>query len=161
MANTIALILAAVLIAPGIFMAFVPMLPALSYMFVIALVYAIYGGFAVITGKEIAVLLGIVVVSIVIDHSAGVLGAKYGGAHTKSLLWGMLAGFIGTFLFPPFGAFIGLFVGVLCAELYYKKPQDQAFRAAGSALLGSAVGVMANIALAATFMGLFLYFALP
>ncbi|HEY0908155.1 MAG TPA: DUF456 domain-containing protein [Candidatus Paceibacterota bacterium] len=160
MADTIALIIAAILIAPGILMAFVPMLPALSYMFVIALVYAIYGGFAAVTGTEILILLGIVLVSIIIDHSAGILGAKYGGAHTKSLLWGMLAAFIGTFFVPPFGTFVGLFLGVLAAELYYKKPHDKAFKAAGSALLGSAVGVMANIALAATFMGLFIYFAL-
>ncbi len=160
MANTIAVVTASILIAPGILMAFIPMLPALSYMFVIALIYAIYGGFAYVTSTEIFILLGIVLVSIVIDHSAGVLGAKYGGAHSKSLLWGMLCAFIGTFFLPALGSFIGLFVGVLAAELYYKKPHDKAFKAAGSALLGSAVGVMVNVALAATFMGLFLYFAL-
>lgn len=160
MSDIIILVMAALLIAPGILMAFIPMLPALSYMFVIALVYAIYGGFTIVTGTEIAVLLAIVVVSIVIDHSAGILGAKYGGAHTKSLLWGMLCAVIGTFILPSFGTFIGLFVGVLGAELYYKKSHDQALKAAGSALLGTAVGVIVNVALAATFTGLFLYFAL-
>ncbi|MEN9621875.1 MAG: hypothetical protein RLZZ67_309 [Candidatus Parcubacteria bacterium] len=161
MASTVALILASILIVPGVLMAFVPMLPALSYMFVIALVFAIYGGFAVLTVNEILILLGIVFVSIIIDHSSGVLGAKYGGAHTKSLLWGMLCAFIGTLLLPPLGSFVGLFLGVLLAELYYKKSRDKALKAAGSALLGSAVGVGVNIVLAITFLGIFIYFALP
>ncbi len=138
-------------------MAFVPMLPALSYMFVIALVYALYTGFAMITGTEILILLGIVLASIVIDHGAGVLGAKYGGAHTKSLLWGLLGAFVGTFVLPPFGTFIGLFLAVLGAELYYKKPSDKAFRAAGGALVGSALGVIVNICLAIIFVGLFIF----
>jgi uncharacterized protein len=161
MASTVALIIASILIAPGILMAFVPMLPALSYMFVMALVFAIYNGFTTLTVTETLILLGIVLVSIVIDHGAGILGAKYGGAHTKSLLWGMLGAFIGTLLFPPLGSFAGLFIGVLFAELYYKRSQDKALKAAGSALLGSAVGVGVNIALAITFLSLFIYFALP
>ena len=159
MAHTIALIAATALIIPGIFMAFVPMLPALSYMFVVALLYGIVDGFTHISAHEIWILLALAVISIVIDHTSGILGAKYGGAHTKSLLWGMLCALIGTFLLPPLGTFIGLFVGVFGAELYYKKTRDQAFKAAGSALLGSALGVGVNIILAIGFTGLFMYFA--
>jgi uncharacterized protein len=160
MAHTIALTIAALLIAPGIGMALVPMLPALSYMFVVALIFGFYDGFERLTRNEIFILLGIVFVSIAIDHTSGLLGAKYGGAHTKSLFWGMLGGFVGTFFLPPFGTFIGLFLGVLIAEIYYKKTRDQAIKAAGSALVGTAVGVGVNVLLALFFTGLFIYFAL-
>lgn len=160
MADTIALIVAGVLIAPGIAMACVPMLPALSYMFVVALVFGIYTKFTALSGNELLILLALVITSILIDHLAGVLGAKYGGAHTKSLVWGIVCAFIGTFIIPALGSFIGLFIGVLAAELYYKKPNDKALKAAGGALVGSLVGVIVNVVLAATFMGLFLYFAL-
>ena len=160
MSHTIALIIASVLIIPGIAMALIPMLPALSYMFVIALAFAIYDGFDILTRGEILILLGIVFVSIAVDHISGLLGAKYGGAHTKSLLWGMLGGFIGTFFLPPLGTFIGLFLAILIAEIYYKKTREEAVKAAKGALIGTAVGIGVNVLLAILFTGSFIYFGL-
>lgn len=150
-------ILALVLLVLGIFMAFVPMLPALPYMFVIALAFAFYDGFSVLSGTLLFLFLALVVISIAVDHTAGIIGAKYGGAHTKSLLWGIAAAFLGTFTFPPFGTFIGLFLGVLGAELYYKKSHHRAIKAAGSALLGTLAGVAVNVVLAIIFVLVFLF----
>ncbi len=156
--TSITTVLTLVFMIPGIFMALVPMLPALTYMFVIALVYAIIDGFQALTSTELLILFGFVAISFVIDHSSGLLGAKYGGAHTKSLGWGILGSLIGTFVFPPLGTFIGLFIAILLAEIAYKKPHVQAFKAAGSALLGTAFGVVANVILAITFVVFFCLF---
>jgi uncharacterized protein len=158
MSETFIQIVAVLLIAPGIVMAFVPFLPALSYMLMVALVFSVYDKFQSITPLQFGVLALITMISIVVDHTAGVMGAKYGGAHIKSLFWGLGASILGTFLFPGLGTFLGLFLGVLVAEIYYKKPQDQALKAAGSALLGSAIGVGVNIVLALVFICLFSYF---
>ena len=117
------------------------------------------GGFKALSGKELLVLLFITIVSVVIDHTSGALGAKYGGAHTKSLLWGILGAIVGTFVFPAFGSFIGLFASVLVAELCYKKTKEKALKAASGALIGSAVGVIANICLSIAFVILFFFFA--
>ncbi len=160
MIETIAFATSIVLLIPGVFMAFVPMLPALSYMFVIALVFAIYDGFVRLSVNELLILLGITFLSVIIDHTSGLLGAKYGGAHTKSLLWGIVGSIIGTFLAPALGTFIGLFAGVLIAELYYKKSSDKAVKAAGSALIGSIVGVVSNVVLALVFIAMFVIFVL-
>jgi hypothetical protein len=141
-------------------MAFIPMLPALSYMFVIALVFGLYDRFATLTGGEIVVLLAIVGVSVIVDHTAGLLGAKYGGAHTKSLLWGMLGAFIGLFTLPVLGSFIGLFFGVLVSELYYNKHHVKALKAASGAVLGSAAGVGINTILSIIFLLAFIALAL-
>jgi uncharacterized protein len=152
--------LALALALPGIAMAFIPMLPALSYMFVVALVFAIFDGFATLTSNELLILFGFVAISFIIDHSAGLLGAKYGGAHAKSLLWGILGSLIGTFTFPPVGTFIGLFVAVFIAEMYYKKNHGGALKAAGGALIGTVIGVIVNIILAIAFtifLGLFIF----
>lgn len=158
MIQTIALTLSIALLIPGVFMALVPMLPALSYMFVVALVFAIYDGFTTLSVKELMVLLGITLVSIVIDHTSGLLGAKYGGAHTRSLVWGIAGSIVGTFVAPAFGTFLGLFLGVLIAELYYKKKGDKAIKAAGSALLGSLAGAAGNVILAVAFIAAFVVF---
>lgn len=158
MIQTIALTVSVALLVPGVFMALVPMLPALSYMFVVALAFAIYDGFTALSVKELVVLLGITLVSIIIDHTSGLLGAKYGGAHTKSLLWGIAGSIAGTFVAPALGTWIGLFLGVLIAELYYKKTGDKAIKAAGSALLGSLAGVAGNVVLALAFIAVFVIF---
>jgi uncharacterized protein len=160
MIETLAFTVSIVLLVPGIFMALVPMLPALSYMFVVALVFAIYDKFTALSVTELLILLGITLLSIIIDHTSGLLGAKYGGAHTKSLLWGIAGSIVGTFLAPAFGTFIGLFAGVLIAELYYKKSGEKAVKAAGSALLGSVVGVISNVVLAIVFIAVFAVFVL-
>jgi hypothetical protein len=160
MIETVAFAISIVLLIPGVFMAFVPMLPALSYMFVIALVFAIYDGFVGLSVNELLILLGVTFLSVIIDHTSGLLGAKYGGAHTKSLLWGIVGSVMGTFLVPALGTFIGLFAGVLIAELYYKKSSDKAVRAAGSALIGSIVGVISNVVLAVAFIAMFVIFVL-
>lgn len=159
-AHSIGFILAIILLVPGFFMAFVPMLPALSYMFVVSLVFALYDGFASLTGKGLMLLLCITATSIVIDHTSGLLGAKYGGAHTKSLLWGMLGAFVGLFVFPGPGSLIGLFIAVLLAELYYGKHHEKAIKAAGGAVIGTAVGVGVNVILSLVFIATFLVLAL-
>ena len=160
LSHNVSLIVAVAFLVPGIFMAFVPMLPALSYMFVIALLFGFYDRFVTLSGWNLGILLCITLVSIFIDHAAGVLGAKYTGAHTKSLIWGIFGGFVGLFIFPALGSFIGLFLAVFISEMYYKRHHIKAFRSAGGALLGSIAGVIANGFLAVIFLVTFIFLAL-
>jgi uncharacterized protein YqgC (DUF456 family) len=158
--HTTILIIASLLVAAGIPLAFVPMLPALSYMFVVALLFGIYDGLVALTAENLIVLAALVAASVIVDNSAGLLGAKYGGAHGKSLLWGMLGAIIGTFAFPIFGSLVGLFIAVLSAEVYYKKTNRQAVKAASGALLGAAAGIAVNVVLGIAFLATFIVFAL-
>lgn len=160
MVHTIEYAVAIVLLVPAIFMALVPMLPSLAYMFVIALVFAFANGFSALTGKDLAILGAFVAVSFVVDNVSGVLGAKYGGAHTKSLLWGILGGIIGTFAMPAFGSLVGLFAAVFVAEIYYQKTGKAAMKAASGALIGAAAGIATNVALALGFLATFIFLAL-
>lgn len=160
MYQTIEFVVAAILVIPGIFMAFVPMLPALPYMFAVAVTFGLFDGFERLTGGETLVLLAIALFSVAIDHLSGALGAKFGGAHAKSLLWGIAGSIVGTLFAPALGSFLGLFIGVLCGELYYKKSREKALKAAGSALIGSVAGVAINVVLAIIFASCFFFFAL-
>lgn len=144
--------------APAIVLPLVPLVPALPYLFVIAVSFGMLDGFSSLSGHEILVLLIYVAASIVTDHSAGLLGAKYGGAHTKSLFWGIGGAIIGLIAFPPFGSLAGLFFGVLMAELCYMKTRRQALKAASGALLGAAAGMAINVALAIAFISTFIFF---
>lgn len=146
------------LLVPGLFMTLLPMMPALTYMFVVAGVFALIDEFVRITPANLAVLGGILALSILIDWSAGLLGARFGGASVRSLLYGIAGLFVGGILFFPFGGLVGLFAGVLVAELLADRSSHEALRAATGSFLGAVGGMLTNAFLALLFFGLFLYF---
>src|SRR3989344_5556500 len=145
---------------PGLIMAFVPMLPAFWFLFAAASVFALLDGFVHITTANLAVLAGIFALSIVVDWSAGLLGAKFGGAGGKSILYGLAGSIVGVFVFPPVGIFAGLFFGVLLGELRRRRTEKEAVVAAAGALAGSIAGVAINVILATAFIALSILFAL-
>ncbi|RJQ32328.1 DUF456 domain-containing protein [Candidatus Parcubacteria bacterium] len=153
-------ILFAVIMTPGIILSFIPMMPAFPFMFLIAGIYGLLDKFTHLSLTEFGILGGILVLSFIIDYSAGALGAKYGGASKKSLIWGFAGLLIGLLVFPPFGSFLGLFLAILIAEYARTKNQKKALRAASGSLFGSFAGVLVNVVLSMVFVGLFVFFAL-
>ncbi len=145
---------------PGIGLVFLPMVPAIPYMFLIAVCFTLLDGFTHLTGLNLWVLAAIVVISILIDQLSGIVGAKYGGASRKAMAFGLVGLIIGTIAFPPFGGFMGLFAAVLLAELIFNRTRHDAIRAATGALVGSAVGTFTNIIPAVFFFILFIWFAI-
>lgn len=158
--HPILLIVTALFMALGIPAVLVPFLPGISYMFLIALLYAISDHFTNITWENLAVLGGILVVSFFVDYSAGILGARYGGADRRSILFGFLGLIIGIIVVPPFGGIVGLFLGILVGELVARKSNQAALKAAAAGLIGSVTGIVINCILAITMFALFLYFVL-
>lgn len=147
-----------ILIFPGMFMAFIPMMPALPYMFLMAAIFGFFDRFVNLTLTNLGVLGGILITSILIDYFSGIIGAKYGGASRKGILFGFIGLIIGFVLFPPFGGFLGLFAGVLVAEFIIKRSERAALKAATGSLLGSLAGIVINTFLAVLFFTLFIIF---
>ena len=148
------------LLIPGLAMTLVPMLPAFWYLFGVSVVFGILDGFMHLSAPNLAMLGGLFLISMAVDWSAGLLGAKFGGAAWKSLLYGMAGSFVGLALIPPFGVFAGLFVGVCLGELLRKRNSSQSIKAATGALIGSIAGVAINALLALIFVALFVLLAL-
>src|SRR3989338_2311168 len=117
MTHTVLVIMFGLLLLPGLLMALIPMLPAFWYLLAAAALFGVIDGFTHLTAANFAVLGGIVAASIVVDWSAGLLGAKFGGAVGKSLLYGAAGAVLGLVMFPPLGMFAGLFIGVFVGEL--------------------------------------------
>ncbi|MEK9131950.1 MAG: DUF456 domain-containing protein [Patescibacteria group bacterium] len=138
----------------------IPLFPALSLMFALALAFVAFDQFLHISATGLAILAGIWVLSVCIDYASGILGAKYGGASAKSILWGVIGMVLGSLFFIPFGSFAGLFLGVLIAEFVAHKNEMRAFKAASGGAIGSLVGVAINALLALTFLTLFIIFSL-
>lgn len=154
------LTIATLLLLPGLLGVFLPLLPGLPYMLVIAILYGVVSQFTTLAGSELAILAAIVTASLIVDYLSGVLGAKWGGASSQTMIFGVIGLLIGTFLLPPFGGMIGLFAGVLLGELRRRRSNQEALRAATGSLIGTLAGMAINIVLALLFVGLFIFFSL-
>ena len=147
------------IMAPGLLMVLAPMLPAMPYMFIVAAVFGLINDFTDLTIQNLGILGGILIASILIDYLAGLLGAKFGGASKKSLLYGLLGIIIGFIFMPPLGGFLGLFAGILFGEFVVNgKSGAKALKAATGSLMGSFVGFLISILLAVAFFTTFIIF---
>lgn len=153
-------ILAFILMLPGLIGLVIPVIPAVPYIFIVALVFGFVDRFSHLSGGEVAFLAVLAILSVVVDYLSGLLGAKYGGASRKALLFGFIGSLAGTFLLPPFGGLPGLFVGVALGELLQLKGQRQALKSATGGLLGTLAGMLINACIALLFLVLFIIFAL-
>lgn len=155
----IALLVAIIAMLPGVAGVFLPLIPAVPYMFVVAVIYAV--GTGNVTGSQVGWLALIAGLSLAADWGTGVLAARFGGAKKQALLLGLLGAVVGSLLIPPFGGLIGVFAGVLYGE-YIVAGGDfrKALRAALAGAAGSAVGMLISLVLAVTFLITFVAFAI-
>ena len=162
MTHTILLILATVLLVPGIIMAIIPAVPGMIYMLLIALAYGAYDHFTLFTWGNLGILAIISAVAMLVDTVSGLLGAKWGGAHWSSVISGVVGLILGSLLIPIpiFGSLIGMFFGILATEWYRTHNMHHAKRAATGSLLGSIAGTGFKIVAAIVFVILFVIFAL-
>lgn len=116
--------------------------------------------FANLSGLDIGILAAIVVVAFAVDFVAGIVGAKWGGAHWSSILWGLAGLVIGTFIFPAplIGSVLGMFLGTLASELYRTKDLRHANRAATGSFLGWLAGMGFKLGAAFVFVILLIVF---
>lgn len=160
MSNTVLVIIFSILLLPGLAGVFLPLLPGIPFMFVIALIYALIDRFQHLEGNELMILGGIAVLSLIVDYCSGIIGAKYGGASKKAILYGIIGLIVGVILLPPFGGILGLFLGVLIAEIIQHRQGKRAIKAATGSVLGSILGIAANLVLGLLFIILFVLFSL-
>lgn len=149
-----------ILLLPGLVGVILPILPGIPYMFVVALIFAVIDKFQHLTGNNLLVLGLIAGLSLMIDYFAGLLGARFGGASRKAILFGLTGLIAGLILLPPWGGIIGLFSGVLVAEVSIGRKHLQALKAAGGSLLGTLTGIIINLILSIAFLVLFIVWAI-
>lgn len=149
-------IIVTVLLSLCVLMTFIPTLPGIPLMFVFTLAYGVIDGFETLPPWYLALFGGITIISMIVDFSSGLLGAKLGGASKRALLWGVIGLFAGLILFPPFGAFLGLFLGIFFAEIAQMRHHVKALKAASFSLAATVVGMMVNIGLATAYLVTFI-----
>jgi hypothetical protein len=149
---------AVVLMLIGIVGIIIPAVPGIPLM---ALIVALYQIFTRGLSTTTLIILGLItLISILIDYSSGVLGAKFSGANGKSTMLGIIGMFLAIGLFPPFGAIIGLFAGILAGELFFQKDAKKAIKAASGGAISAILGIAINLLLGLSFIAIFIINAL-
>ncbi len=161
MSNQIVVAIFSLLMLPGLFFAFIPILPSLGYMISLTLIYGLFfNSQNFLSGQELLILAIVTLAAFLVDFLSGALGAHLGGASKKSVAAGIAGLAIGFILFPPLGGFLGLFLAVFATEIYLNRGERSALKAAASSVIGMTVGTMINIIIGLSFIALFILFAL-
>jgi uncharacterized protein YqgC (DUF456 family) len=145
--TTAIIIFGLILVIVGLIGCFLPFLPGppLSFLALIALSFA--KNWEPFSATFLIIMGILTVIMLILDYIVGAAGAKKFGA-SKWGIWGSMLGMIvGLFVFPPFGLFIGGFVGALAGELYVGKSGDEALKAGIGVFVGNLVGIGLKVGL--------------
>ena len=135
-----------------------PALPGLPLMFLVALGFGVVDGFHHLSPREVIILAVIALISVLVDHLSGVLGARWGGASGKATLAGFLGMIVGLMVLPPLGGFVGMFLAIAYVEARSGTLQ-KALKAATGSLMGSLAGIAVNVVLGLAFVVTFVALA--
>jgi hypothetical protein len=121
----------------GLFGLIVPVFPGLLIMWLAALGYGIITGFDAVAIFIFVLITLLVVAASLIDNVFMGAGARKGGASWGTIAVAMIAGVVGTIMFPPLGGLVAAPLAVLLLEYIRKRDIRLAWRA----LVGMATGL--------------------
>lgn len=148
-------ILGGLLIAVGLAGIILPALPGVPLMFAGMLVVAWAEGFQHI-GPGLLVILGLLMVlSVVVDFVANLLGAQRAGASKLALL-GAAIGTVAGLFFGIIGIVFGPFIGAVLGELAHSRHAGTAAKVGAGTWIGLLLGTAAKIAIAFMMLGIFI-----
>ena len=138
------IIIGSLLIVTGLIGALVPVIPGTPLSFLALLIMQFTLGapftwmFLIIWGIVVAVVA-------TIDGLIPAEGARRMGGSRYGIYGCLVGGFLGIFIFPPFGIILGPILGAFIGELMYGKKSDQAFRAAMGSFVGFAIAPVLKV----------------
>ncbi|OGD65808.1 hypothetical protein A3F08_01815 [Candidatus Berkelbacteria bacterium RIFCSPHIGHO2_12_FULL_36_9] len=128
----------------------IPALPGVPLVFLGILIYAFYTNFTIISLSTILLFAGLMILSIIVDYTSGLIGAKKLGA-TKYGIWGGLIGLLIGLVFSPFG-FISVIlmplVGTITGELIGGKKIFESSQIGIGTLIGYLIAIIIDLSIA-------------
>jgi uncharacterized protein len=131
-----------------------PGIPSTPLVMLAAIGHRLYFGQASVGNGGLVILGGLMVLSLVMDYVASMLGAKKLGATWRGVLGAVVGALVG-FFFGPVGIILGPFLGAMALEMAGGREWKEASRAGLGAVLGLFVGAIGKLACCAAMMGLF------
>jgi uncharacterized protein YqgC (DUF456 family) len=153
--NTIAYVIAGILILVGVAGTILPALPGVPLVYAGMLLAAWTDGFQEVPVWVMVVLGAMTLLSLGIDFLATSLGAKRAGASKKAMIGAALGTFAGLVFGIP-GLLLGPFIGAVAGEMIGGRQLREASKVGFGTWLGLALGAALKIALLFAMIGIFL-----
>jgi uncharacterized protein YqgC (DUF456 family) len=147
------LVLGILLVTAGLAGLILPALPGMPLVFAGAVAIAAADGFTRVGYVSLAVLAVLAAAGMVLDHLAGVLGARRFGASRWGII-GSLAGLVAGLPFGLVGIVFGPALGALALEFARDRALRRAARAGTGVLVGFVLGTIGKYAIASVMIGL-------
>ncbi len=127
----------------------VPLFPGFIVLWLIALGYLFVVGWQGWNLAFFAVLTLLAIAGMLADNVLVARGAAQGGASWWSIGLALLAGLVGTFLFPPWGGFVAAPLALFLAEYYRHREMEKTWASVKGMVKGWGWATVARVALGA------------
>jgi len=151
----LAWICAIVLIVVGFAGTVLPAVPGVVAIFLGALLAAWIEHFERIGWPSLLLLAALMLLGLIIDLIAAVIGARRVGASREAVIGSLVGGIVGLFLGLP-GFILGPFIGAVAGEYLHRRHAGQALRVGIGTWIGLAVGTLARVAIGVAMIVIFL-----
>jgi uncharacterized protein YqgC (DUF456 family) len=149
-------IIVGLLFVAGIVGSVLPWLPGPLFILAGAVLWAFATDFETLGWGRLVILAALTGLSAVLSFVAGAVGARRYGASRWGIVGALVGGLVGVF-FGPLGLIFGCVIGAVAAELLRGARVGESVRSGVGALLGMVGGLLADLVVSLTMIGLFLY----
>lgn len=138
----------------GLFSLFLFVIPGLTVIWLAALAYGLLTGFDLASIILFLLITLLMAFGNIVDNLFMGAKAKQSGASWKSVIFSMLAAFIGSLIFPPFGGIIAALVVLFIFEYLRLRNIKQASDSTGQMAIGCATAAVARFFIGLVMIGL-------
>lgn len=143
----------------GLFGLVVPIFPGNVVMWVAALIYGLIFGFSKTGGIIFGVISILMVVAVFADNFLMGAKARQNGAAWLSIILALVAGVVGTFIFPPVGGIIAAPLVLYLMEFQRLGDSTEATKVVKALLLGWGLAFVVRFGLGLFMLGLWVFWA--
>ncbi|MEA4906429.1 MAG: DUF456 domain-containing protein [Chloroflexi bacterium] len=143
----------------GLFGLLTVIIPGLVIIWVAALVYGLVTGFTWTTGIIFMVITLLMAAGSIVDNLLMGANARQTGASWLSIGVSLVAGFVGSLVWPPFGGLLVALVALFAVEYFRLKDVQQAWASTRSMAVGCGWAVVLRLAAGALMIGLWMIWA--
>jgi uncharacterized protein YqgC (DUF456 family) len=152
--ETTIIVLTVLTMSFGLLGLIVPIFPGNVVMWLAALVYGLVFGFGRLGGIMFAIITLLMLIAVAADNVLMGAKAREKGADWGSIILALIAGIVGTMIFPPIGGIIAAPLVLYLAELQRRRDADEAKAVVKALLTGWGLAFVVRFGLGVVMFGL-------
>ena len=149
-----------VIMLVGLFGLIIPIFPGIAVIWLAALGYGVTTGFTTLGWVLFAVITVLFIIGAIIDNVLMSAKAYKEGAAWYTIVLGVLAGILGTILFPPFGGLIAAPFALFILEYIRQRDLKRAFATLRGLAIGWGSAFVVRFLIGAAMIGVWLVWAI-